>query len=654
ALARRYGATVAEEAKHKGNDVVYAPAVNILRTPQGGRSYEGFGEETFLVARTGVEWIRGAQSTGIIANIKHYLANNQEGLVGLPPFFAVDGSRLAVNVNVERRTLREVYMPQFEAAVKQGRVGTVMCAYNRVLGSYNCENPFTLVQVLRREWGFQGFVLSDYAASKDTAGNMNNGLDFVPAQGQLDFSYTPALIQLALATGMVERETLDEHVRNILRTLFAFGVFDRAAYAEDEEAIPVRRHARTAQDIEERAITLLKNSGVLPLDPRVRRIAVIGPYADRFVTGGGSGGVSPRSYVSALRAITDRAGPGVEVTYTDGLDRTAATAAASAADVAVVVTGDVQTEGQDKSCIGLNCSTDIENSNATLLSIGSSCLQQSCPLNGLDQNGLISAVAAAQPDTVVVLQTGGPVLTPWRSEVAALIEAWYPGQQGGRAIARVLFGDTDPGGRLPATFPASASQVPTYGQRSWYPGILEEVTYGEQLDVGYKWYDAHGFDPAYEFGAGLSYTSFSYGPLRLRPATGPNQVAVATMTVTNTGDRAGVAVPQLYLAKPGSADLPQPVRQLVGYASASIPAGGRVRVLFPLNARSFASWGADGWTVAPGCHRLSVGSSSRMLTSSALLSPGAGCERRHVEIGVRGGFDLPLPPMSRVVRLRRR
>jgi beta-glucosidase len=264
ALAYRNGQEIADEAKHKGNDVVFAPTVNIMRTPQGGRTYEGYGEETFLVGRTAVQWIRGAQSTGVIADVKHYLANNQEGALGVPPVTAVDGGRMFVNVNAAERTLREVYMSQFEAAVKQGHVGTVMCSYNRVNGAYACENHHTLQQVLEHEWGFRGFVLSDYGASKDTVGNLNNGLDFVPAQGTTDQSYDPTLIKLALASGLVKQATLDAHVRRILRTLFAFGVFDRPGYADDDGLIHVRAHEALAESTEERAITLLKNDGILP------------------------------------------------------------------------------------------------------------------------------------------------------------------------------------------------------------------------------------------------------------------------------------------------------------------------------------------------------------------------------------------------------
>jgi len=648
-LARSNGRVIADEAKKKGNDVVYAPTVNIMRTAQGGRTYEAYGEETFLVGRTAVQWIKGAQSTGVIADVKHYLANNQEGRAGIPPLTAIDGGRQVVNVNVAERALREVYMPQFEAAVKQGHVGTIMCSYNRVNGVYACENHHTLQQVLERQWGFKGMVLSDYGASKDTIGNMNNGLDFVPAQGLTDQSYDPNLIKAALASGQVTEKTLDGHVLRMLRTFVAFGVFDRPAYRNDDTQIDTRAHDRVARTTEERAITLLKNQGVLPLKPGVKKIAVIGPYADRFVTGGGSGTVTPRAVVTTLQGITRRAGRDVTVTYADGSDQAAAAQLARDADVAVVVAGDVQTEGQDKDCLGLNCTSDLANSNSVLILQGSSCVQESCPLNGTDEDGLISAVADAQPNTVVVLQTGGPVLTPWRDQVAAVVEAWYPGEQGGTAIAHVLFGDVDPGGRLPATFPADASQVPTANDPQAYPGVAEEETYNEGLLVGYKWYDAHHLTPAFPFGAGLSYTTFRYGRLHVTPADRPNEVARAVLTVRNTGHRAGIAVPQLYLSKPSTSALEQPVRQLVGYTSVRIPAGGTARMSFPLNDRSFASWASDGWKVLPGCYRLAAGSSSRALPASATIARGAACSRADLRLDTRGRFFLPQPAPARVV-----
>ncbi|MCZ4500255.1 MAG: glycosyl hydrolase [Marmoricola sp.] len=643
--AYAYGHTVGSEARAKGNDVILGPTVNLARNPQNGRGYESFGEETNLISQTGVAWIKGAQDAGVIADVKHFAVNNQEGQFGIPPIVSLNGDRRIVDAEVDARTLREVYLPHFEAAVKQGDVGTVMCSYNRINGVYACQNKETLQKILEEQWGFKGFVVADYGASKDTVKGMNNGLDFVPAQGSTDQTYSPLQIGTAIALGAVKKSTLDGHVLRILRTLFAFGYFDRLPYVNDDAQIDDAADRLVAQQIEERAITLLKNDGVLPLAPSVRRIAVIGPYAKTFITGGGSGGVNPTRVVTALEAITARAGSGVTVTYADGSNAAQAAATARAADVAVVVVGDVQTEGQDKSCIALNCSSDFINSNSVLIGRGSICILTPCPLNGQDQDGLIAAVAAAQPRTVAVLQTGGPVLTPWRDRVAAVVEAWFPGQEGGTALARMLFGDVDPGGRLPVTFPASASQPSTAGDAARYPG----GEHSEGLFVGYRWYDAKGYTPAYPFGAGLSYTTFSYSPVQLHAGGVPGAVATAVVDVTNTGSRPGYAVPQVYLSKPATAALPQAVRQLVASRSVAVPAGATVRVSFPLNDRSFASWdttlGADGgWRNVAGCYKLAVGTSSRTLLSDGTIARGATCPGAAVTLGTSGDFFLPLPP----------
>ena len=653
-LAFAHGYEIGTEAKDKGNDFVFGPTVNMMRTPQGGRTYEAYGEDTYLVASTTVGWVDGTQAAGVIATTKHFVANNQEGQVGAPPLTAASGGRQLVDVNVAQRTLREVYFPQFEAAVKQGHTGSVMCSYNKINGVYACENPFTLQQVLDGEWGFKGIVVTDYGASKDTVGNMNNGVDFVPDQGQVDQAYNPQLIEAALASGQVSRSTLDDHVRRILRTLFAYGVFDRPGYDNDDAQIPVSKDEATAERIEERAITLLKNDGILPLRPGIRKIAVVGPYANLFVTGGGSGQVTPRAVVTALQGITARAGKSVTITYADGSNPAAAAAVAKAADVAVVVVGDVESEGLDKSCVDLNCSpSDLQDDEGMGATGANPCSQSStCPANGTDEDGLISAVAVAQKKTVVVLETGAPVLTPWRGEVPAILEAWYPGQQGGTAIARVLFGDVDPGGRLPVTFPEAASQLPTAGSQQQYPGVGEEESYSEGIFIGYKWYDANHLTPAFPFGYGLSYTTFRYGRLQVTAARGRNEVARATLQVTNTGTRSGYAVPELYISKPATTALPQAARQLVGYASIQVPAGRTVRVTFPLNDRSFASWASTGWEIPPGCYRFAAGSSSRDLPSAAVIGRGTRCAGESAHLGTSGDFFLPLPPAATSVLLR--
>ena len=604
-LARLHGATIGAEATAKGNDVIFAPTVNILRTPLWGRAFETFGEDPYLSGRIGVGWSRGAHASGQIVNVKHYAANNQEGAgeqadesrpgqpVGPP---STEGSRFTVNVVVDERTLREIYLPQFETVVKEAKVGSVMCAYPRVNGAYACENNFLLQKVLRQEWGFKGFVLADYGAAHTAAPSLNNGLDFEPWPA---LAYNPTSVRAATTTGQADFERVNEHVRAILRTLFAYGFFDRAAYVYDDDQIDKKKHLRAAQRVEEAAITLLRNKRrVLPLRRRkLKSIALIGRMAEEFTTGGGSANVRPFTFVTPRAAIEKRAGKRVKVHFDDGSDPERAAALAKESDVAIVFAADYQTEFVDRRCISLQCP----------------------PWNG-DQDALIETIAGANRRTVVVLETGGPVLTPWRGTVAAIVEAWYPGAGGGPAIARVLFGDVDPGGRLPATFPQTEEHYPYHGDPEAYPGVAEEVKYKEGVLVGYRWFDAKGHRPAYPFGFGRSYTRFRYGPLRVRGRR-------VSFTVTNVGRRRGIEVPQLYLGLPSpAAGVVQPPRQLKGFRKLRLRPGRRARVTFRVRTRDLSYWheGAQAWRVAPGCYRIMVGRSSRHVVRRARRALGGG------------------------------
>ena len=599
-LARRMGLAIADEAKHKGNDVVFAPTINIMRTPLGGRTFEGYGEDPFLVGRLGVDWIKGAQSTGVIANVKHYAANNQEGRNGIAILGGTEGGRLFVDVRVDERTLREIYLPHFEAAVKEGNAGSVMCSYNKINGTYACENPRLLNKILRDEWGFRGYVLADYGAAHDTRASLRGGLDFEPWP---PIAYQPLLVQAALATG-IERHHLDERVRRVLRTLFAFGVFDRQAYPNDGK-INAGGDADVARRIEEAGTTLLKNEGgLLPVDPaRTKSIAVIGAEADTYKSGGGSSAVKPTGLSTVRYGLAERAArSGVQVRYDPGSDLGSAANTARGADMAVVVAGDVQSEGGDKNCLGLDC-------------------------NGT-KDRLIETVLAANPNTTVLLLSGGPVLTPWRARARAIVEGWYPGQEGGRALARVLFGDVDPGGRLPVTFPASTADLPSSGDPQAYPGTTV-VRYKEGVLVGYRWYDQKGHTPAFPFGHGLSYTTFRFGKLAIRPNTNGTIGAKLALDVRNTGARDGTAVGQVYLGLPDpSPSVIQPPRQLKAFARALVGRGKKKRLRFTLDERSFSYWDAlaNNWRVRRGCYPLMVGTSSRTAVRRGMLAlGGASC-----------------------------
>ena len=595
-----YGRVVAAEVRAKGNDVVFAPTINLMRTPLNGRTFEGFGEDPYLVSRTAVAWIRAAQRTGVMVNVKHYALNNQEGYSSVadlsrPGQFlgpAPDpgkGGRMTVNVTVDERTLRETELLGFEAAVKQANVASIMCSYNKVGGTYACQND-RLLRDIPAEWGFKGFMVADYGANHDTAASLRSGLDFEPWPGVV---YGPAAVNAALLLGQATQADVDRHVLRMLRTFLAYGAFDRAAFADDTASIPQAAHRRDAQRISEQAITLLVNRRrTLPLRARrLRSIAIIGAGADTFVTGGGSGNVTPFRYVSPLQAIRARVPGTTRVVSDDGSDPERAAAVARSADAAVVLTPDYQTEGVDRRCLSLQCPPAFGN-----------------------QDALIEQVAAANPRTIVVLETGGPVLTPWRGKVAALLEAWYPGQEGGAAIARVLFGDVDPGGRLPATFPRTEAQLPTAGDPEKYPGVNDEERYKEGIFVGYRWYDARRLKPAFPFGYGLSYTKWRLRRPQVRGRT-------VSVRVRNVGRRRGSTVVQLYLGMPSTQAVPQPRRQLRGYRKVVLRPHRSKRVRFRLTRRDLAYWdtGARGWRVAPGRYRISVGFSSRQLRRAGTI-----------------------------------
>ncbi|XRQ02939.1 glycoside hydrolase family 3 C-terminal domain-containing protein [Actinomadura welshii] len=575
--AALYGRTVAWEARHRGNDVVFGPTVDVLRTPRNGRTFEGFGEDPYLSATLGAPWIKAAQAQGVLAAVKHMAVYTQET------------DRLELDMKVDPRTLREIYLPPFEAAVKQGGAATVMCGFGRLNGRWACQDGTVLNDILRAEWGFKGYVASDHFAPKDAAEAANGGLDM---ELPIGLRYNAFLLKAAVGQGEVAQATIDGHVRTILRTMFASGVFDRQKYPNDLTAIDRTASEAAARKVAEAGITLLKNDGALPLEAP-GSIALIGRAAREAPSGHGSAQVVPFTSVSAQEGIARRAGAGTRVTHHDGDDRGAAADLARRADVAIVFATDGQGEFFDKSCLTLECGD---------------------PLRG-DQDALISAVAQANPNTIVVLNTGGPVLTPWAGQVKGIVEAWYPGQEAGNALARVLYGDVDPGGRLPVTFPADESDAPASGNPAQYPGVNKTITLSEGVMVGYRHYDANGIAPRFPFGHGLSYTTFRYGDLAA--STGSVKV-----TVTNTGRRTGIAVPQLYIGMPSpGVDVPQPPKQLKGYEKVTLAPGESARVTFPLSSRSFAYWneGAKAWKVADGCYRVMVGSSSRAIAETATL-----------------------------------
>lgn len=638
AMAKRYGEVVGAEVRNRGFDGDYGPTVNIMRTPLGGRTYEGYGEDPYLDAQTAVGWIDGLQSKDVMADVKHFAANNQEGQIGASPLEGVIGGRFDTDVDVDPRWLHEIEFPAFEAAVTQAHSATVMCSYNLVNGAYSCANHYLLKQTLREEWGFPGYVVSDAGACHEPNEDLEAGLNV----DILDTCYSPPAVDALLAAGVVSEQTLNERDFEVLRTLFSFGVFDHPSWPKDISQDDVTGDEAAADAAEEGGSVLLENNGVLPIDPaKVHSIAVIGPAANQYIHGNGSSEVTPYFKTTALAGIEARAAQShIPVTYNSGTVAAGAEEAAKAAGLAIVVVADTESEGVDKACMSLTA--QCSGGQATPPD------PESTQLDFGDQDELISKVAAANPNTVVVMETGAPVLTPWRSQVAGLLEAWYPGEDGGSAIAHVLFGDADPGGRLPATFPQSETDIPTEaGGAARYPGVVEPLEgecqieasmpcpyfqedYSEGVFVGYRWYDEQHIQPAFPFGFGLSYTQFRLSGLRVQRGSGPEPSASVSVTIKNTGKRSGWAVPELYLSLPATASVPEPPLQLKGFDKVQLSPRRSLRVTMPLDARSFSYWSdaSNAWETAAGCAQIEVGQSSAELPLHRVIAQGhAKCPR---------------------------
>lgn len=576
-LANLYGSVVGEESKKLGNGLVEAPTINIARVPQNGRTFEGYGEDPYLTGQLSVNNIIGIQSQGEIANVKHYAANNQET------------ERFTINEEIDERALREIYLPAFEVSIKRGHSASVMCAYPKVNGTFCCENDLLMNQILKKEWQFDGFITSDFGAVHSTIPSATAGLDLEMPTGK----YFGDALKTAIQSGEVPISVIDDKLVRRFRTMINFGVFDHPPVAKPLAAQP---NGATAKRLAEEAIVLLKNDGgALPLKPdRLKSIAVIGPAATKAITGGGgSSHVVPLYTVDPVDGIRKRVGAKVTVSFEEGTDTAKAASLAHDSDVAVVMVGDNEREGRD----------------------------HPIALEG-NQDRLVQAVAAANPHTVVVIKSGSAVLMPWVEKVPAILEAWYPGEEDGNAVAAILFGDHNPSGKLPLTFPKDLTD--TFAKTpEQYPGVAGTAHYSEGIFVGYRYYDAKSIIPLFPFGHGLSYTNFSYKNLRISPGevalssklmNGKFALALSVdLDVSNTGAVAGAEIVQLYLGMPSSTEVPQPPRQLKGFQKLNLARGATAHVHLVLDGRSLSYWDtkAHGWTIMPGTYEIMVGSSSR-------------------------------------------
>jgi beta-glucosidase len=576
--ADAYGAIEGAETLNVGRNVIEGPTVGIARVPVNGRTFEGYGEDPYLAGQVALHDIQGIQSKGVIANVKHYVANDQET------------NRFGVNVDVDERTLREIYLPPFEAAVRDAHVGSVMCAYPKVNGTFNCENPVLLNGILKKEWGFDGFVFSDFGAVHSTVGSANAGLDLETPTGG---NFSTDKVKAALAGGSIKISTIDEKLVRRYATMIRLGLFDRAPTMTP---IPAQADGGVARHIAEEGMVLLKNEGnLLPLSKNsLKSIALIGD--DRARTGGGgSSHVKPLYTVTPSQGLRNRAGTAVTISTDPGRTVSSAVAKAKAADVAIVMVTDAEGEGKDRPDLTL-------------------------PNN---QDALVSAVAAANPKTIVVSKTGGPVLMPWLAQVPAVLQAWYPGEEDGNAVADVLFGAFNPSGKLPITFPRREQDVPA-NTPAQYPGVDGTAHYSEGVFVGYRHYDAHRVTPLFPFGYGLSYTTFQYANLTVTRGTGASVTVEAD--ITNTGRVTGAEIAQLYVGIPSTAGVPEPPQQLAGFQKVLLRSGQTRHITFTLDARALRHWdtASHRWRVGAGTYRLLVGGGSRdvRLRGSVVLAAG--------------------------------
>jgi len=593
-LAFKGGAMIGSEARDSGFNVMLAGGVNLVREPRNGRNFEYGGEDPLLAGLMVGAQIRGIQSNAIVSTIKHYALNSQEN------------GRFVLNAKIGEADARTSDLLAFQFAIEDSDPHSVMCAYNRINGDYACENDFLLNKVLKQDWGYKNYVMSDWGAVHSSAKAVNAGLDQQSAGQAFDKqNFFQGPLKDALAKGEVSQARLDDMARRVLRGLFASGVVEKPVKIA---AIDYAANGKVTRADAEEGVVLLKNDkGLLPLLSSARKIAVIGGHADVGVlSGGGSSQVypiggravtgegpatwpGPMIYFpsSPLKALKARL-PGADIQFADGKDLAAAAKLAAASDIVLVFANQWNGESFDSPLT-------LEN----------------------NQDALIDAVAGANAKTVVVLQTGGPILMPWLAKVGAVVEAWYPGSEGGEAIAAVLTGEVDASGRLPVTFPASLAQLPrpVLDGDPKTPDAPFEVDYTiEGAAVGYKWFDKKGHQPLFAFGHGLSYTSFAYDNLKAASAGG---VLTVSFDVRNTGARTGKAVPQVYVSpKAGGWEAPQ---RLAGFKKVELAPGATTRVTLTVDPRLLAVWDAKahGWSVAAGDYTIALGASSRDLAARA-------------------------------------
>lgn len=598
-LGYKFGEVLGSEANYRGKDVILGPGINIMRTPLNGRNFEYLSEDPYLISKMVVGYIKGVQDQGIAACVKHYIANNQET------------ARNTINIKMDERTLREIYLPGFKAAVQEGGVYTVMGAYNKFRGQYCTHNEYLIKYLLKEELGFKGAVISDWGAVHNTREALLNGTDvemgtdlsMLPDPDYGKFYMGDTVVSL-VKNNKVAESVIDDKVRRILGVMYKTNMFDE----RKPGAFNTKEHQNTALKIAEEAIVLLKNDNVLPLKKaETNNIAVIGANATKkHASGGGSSQVNAKYEVTPLEGIKNIANENAQITFAQGYkiaeDATAddkliqeAVNAAKNSETAIVVGGFVHgysdawsdnaydAEGTDK--------PDIQ------LPFG--------------QDELINAVIEANPNTIVVLYGGGPSdMSKWVDKAKGIIQAWYPGMEGGNALAEIIFGEVNPSGKLPVTFPKKLNDSPAHAMDN-YP-FTEDKTleYKEGVFVGYRYFDSKNIEPQFCFGHGLSYTTFEYGDLNIT-STGNNGYSIK-LKVTNTGNRQGKEVVQLYI-KDDESSVDRPEKELKAFKKIALEAGESKEVELTIDASAFKYFDTNkgDWYLEPGKFEILVGASSK-------------------------------------------
>jgi beta-glucosidase len=604
-LAYRFGHDMGEEARARNKSIMLAPAFNICRTPLNGRTYEYYSEDPFLNSRLAVQSVKGIQSQHVAACVKHYAVNNQE----------IERGR--VSVNVDERTLREIYLPAFKASITEGNAWTIMSAYNKLRGVYCSENGYLLDQILKGEWKFKGIVISDWGGTHSTVNAANHGLDLeMGSPLPYDTYYFAKKLLDSVKAGKVSVNVIDQKVRRILWVMY------HTTMSENQPAgkINTPEHSQTVYDIAAESIVLLKNDKhLLPLNTSaIKSIAVIGDNATRtFHLGGFGAGVKARYEVNALAGLQNRLAGKVDIKYAQGYSgvyhwqRNPKAADTTKPDTAMINKAVAIAKTSDVAILYVGGNRDYESESRDRKDL-------SLPFH---EQPLIDAVTAANPNTIVVVVGGAPYdIGAIKKNNSTIVWSWYNGSENGNALADVLIGKINPSGKLPFTFPADLKDSPAHALDA-YPGENLVVDYKEGILVGYRWFDAKKIEPLYCFGYGLSYTDYKYSDLRTnKDSYKTNEYITTTLKVKNTGKYAGKETIQLYVSKPGSA-VERADKELKAFKKVKIGAGETATVILNIAVRDLAYYDVKTrkWVVEPGKYELHAGTSSRDIAQSSTI-----------------------------------